>query len=119
MNLDHKSILLQANKAITEGNHEAFLAFCTDDTEWEFMGDQTLQGKQAVREYMTKVYIEPPQFMVEHLIAEGDFLTAIGTISLKDEHGTMTDYDYCDVWQFRDGKLDKLKAFVTHRKVSA
>jgi ketosteroid isomerase-like protein len=116
MSFNHKEILLKANAAITEGDHEAFLAFCTDDTVWEFMGDQTLHGKQAVREYMKKAYAAPPQFMVERLIAEGDFLTAIGQISLQDEHGQLTDYDYCDVWQFRDGKLDKLKAFVTSRK---
>jgi ketosteroid isomerase-like protein len=113
MSLDNKAILLKANAAITDGNHEAFLAFCTDDTEWEFVGDQTLQGKQAVRAYLKKVYVEPPKFMVEHLIAEGDFLTAIGKISLKDENGQPTNYDYCDVWQFRKGKMAKLKAFVT------
>jgi ketosteroid isomerase-like protein len=113
MSLDNKAILLKANAAITDGNHEAFLAFCTDDTEWEFVGDQTLHGKQAVRAYLKKVYVEPPKFMVGNLIAEGDYLTAIGKISLKDENGQLTNYDYCDVWQFREGKMAKLKAFVT------
>ena len=113
MRSTNKEILLKANAAITAGDHEAFLAYCTDDTVWEFVGDQILHGKQAVREYMEKVYVEPPRFLVEHLIAEGDWLTATGKISLKDEQGTMTDYQYCDVWQFREGKLDKLKAFVT------
>uniref|UniRef100_UPI003D7F65A0 nuclear transport factor 2 family protein n=1 Tax=Pedobacter sp. TaxID=1411316 RepID=UPI003D7F65A0 len=71
-----------------------------------------LNGKEAVRQYMAKAYEEPPHFMVENLIAEGDFLTALGKISMKDEHGKMIDYDYCDVWQFHDGKMAKLKAFV-------
>jgi ketosteroid isomerase-like protein len=113
MSLDNKSILIKANAAITAGDHEAFLSFCTDDTEWEFVGDKTLQGKQAVRAYLAEVYEEPPRFMVEHLIAEGDFLTAVGKITLKDKGGKITDYDYCDVWQFREGKMAKLKAFVT------
>ena len=55
---------------------------------------------------------EPPKFMVENLIAEGEFVTALGTISMKDEDGKMVDYSYCDVWRFRDGKMIELKAFV-------
>ncbi|MBS7564970.1 nuclear transport factor 2 family protein [Mucilaginibacter sp. Bleaf8] len=110
--MDNKAVLLNANDLITQGDNEGFLSFCTEDTEWEFVGDKTLKGKQAVREYMETAYLEPPKFDVEKLIAGEDFVTAIGKISLKNESGKVVDYAYCDVWQFRDGKLDKLKAFV-------
>jgi len=112
MHLTNKAILEKANAAITEGDNEGFLAFCTDDTEWTFVGDQTLRGKEAVRQYMATAYVKPPKFMVEALIAEGEFVTALGKISMKDESGKMVDYAYCDVWQFRDGKMAALKAFV-------
>ncbi|GAB2531497.1 nuclear transport factor 2 family protein [Rufibacter soli] len=108
----NKAILIKANEAITQGDNEGFLSFCTDDTEWTFVGDQTLRGKEAVRQYMATAYIEPPKFMVENLISEGDFVTALGTIKIKDSGGEMADYSYCDVWRFRDGKLAELKAFV-------
>jgi ketosteroid isomerase-like protein len=108
----NKDILEKANEAITEGDHEGFLSFCTDDTVWTFIGDQTLRGKEAVRQYMAKAYIEPPKFIVENLIAEGDFVTALGKISLKDSDGKMVDYSYCDVWRFSNGKMAELKAFV-------
>jgi ketosteroid isomerase-like protein len=107
-----KEILENANAAITAGDHEGFLSFCTEDTEWTFVGDQTLRGKEAVRQYMKKAYMEPPKFMVENLIAEGDFLTAVGKISMKNEEGETVDYSYCDVWRFRDGKMAELQAFV-------
>jgi ketosteroid isomerase-like protein len=71
-----------------------------------------LHGKQAVREYMEKVYLEPPRFKVAQLIAEGDFVTAVGQISMKAEDGQVVEYAYCDVWRLRDGKLQELKAFV-------
>jgi ketosteroid isomerase-like protein len=112
MHLNNKEILEKANAAITQGDHEGFLSFCTDDTEWTFVGDKTLQGKQAVREYMATAYQEPPKFMVENLIAEGEYVTAIGTISMKNENRIMIDYTYCDVWKFRNGKMAGLKAFV-------
>ncbi len=112
MTLDNKTTLLKANDAVTRGDNEMFLSFCTDDTEWTFIGDQTLRGKEAVRQYMAKAYIEPPKFMVDNLIGDAEFVTAIGRISMKDESGKMIDYSYCDVWRFRDGKMAELKAFV-------
>ena len=116
MDLNNKAILEKANTAVIAGDNEAFLAFCTDDTEWTFVGDKTLRGKDAVRKYMATTYVEPPKFMVENLIAEGDFVTAIGKISMKDENGKTVDYSYCDVWHFRDGKMAELKAFVIETK---
>ena len=112
MDLTNKEILQKANEAVAQGDNEGFLSYCTEDVIWIFVGDQVLQGKEAVRQYMTKVYVEPPKFMVENFIAEGDFVSAIGKISLKDESGKTVDYSYCDVWRFRDGKMAELKAFV-------
>ncbi|KQS27821.1 nuclear transport factor 2 family protein [Dyadobacter sp. Leaf189] len=112
MDLNNKKILEEANAAITRGEYEGFLTFCTEDTEWNFVGEQVLRGKEAVRQYMAATYQEPPKFMVEHLIAEGDFVTAVGKIALKDAAGKLTNYRYCDVWRFRDGKMAELNAFV-------
>lgn len=111
-NMDNKAILEMANAAVAAGDNEGFLLHCTDDTVWTFVGDTTLRGKEAVRQYMAKAYVTPPKFMVDHLIAEGEFVTAVGNISMEDETGKMMDYAYCDVWRFRDGKMAELKAFV-------
>ena len=108
----NKAILEIANAAITAGDHERFLSFCTDDTEWIFIGDKTLRGKDAVRQYMAAAYKEPPKFVVANLIEEGDFLTALGDIIMKDENGKEASYKYCDVWRFSDGKMAEQKAFV-------
>jgi len=112
MSEKNKAILLKGNAAIARHDHEAFLSCCTDDTEWTFVGEQTLKGKEAVRQYMATTYREPPNVTVDNLIADGDFLTAVGTITMKDSDGKMTHYAYCDVWRFRDGKMAELKAFV-------
>lgn len=112
MSENNKAILEEANAAITEGDYEGFLSFCTDDTEWTFVGDRTLKGKEAVRQWMATTYIEPPKFMVATLIAERNFVTALGDITMKDEDGKEAQYSYCDVWRFRSGKMAELKAFV-------
>jgi uncharacterized protein len=112
MSEKNKAILEAANAAIAEGNYEGFLSFCTDDTKWTFVGDKTLNGKEAVRQYMAETYIEPPKFTVANLIAEGDFVTAVGDITLA------AHYSYCDVWRFRGDKMVELRAFVIKTEVT-
>ncbi len=117
MSENNKAILEAANAAIATGNYAGFLSFCTDDTEWTFVGDRTLNGKAAVRQWMATTYVEPPKFRVAHFIAEGDFVVALGDITLKDKDGKAADYSYCDVWRFRDGQMVELKAFVITTEV--
>ncbi|MBD1865492.1 MULTISPECIES: nuclear transport factor 2 family protein [Trichocoleus] len=117
MSENNKAILEAANAAIAAGNYEGFLSFCTDDTKWTFVGDKTLNGKEAIRQYMAETYIKPPKFTVVNLIAEGDFVTAVGDITLEDADGKAAYYSYCDVWRFRGGKMVELKAFVIKNKV--
>lgn len=118
MSANHKAVLKMANAAITKGDHEGFLSSCSDDVKWTFVGDKTLRGKEAVRQYMATAYTEPPEFTMENLVAEGDFLTVVGKISMKNEAGKMVDYSYCDVWRFRDGKMAELTAFVVEMRES-
>ncbi len=63
MSTQNKEILESANSAITKGDYEGFLSFCSDDVTWIFVGDQTLTGKEAVREYMARTYLEPQSFL--------------------------------------------------------
>ncbi len=117
MSEKNKAILEKGNAAVAEGNNEGLLSFCADDTEWTFVGDKTLRGKEAVRQYMATTYIEPPKFTVTHLIAEGDFVTVLGDITLKDEDGKAVHHSYCDVWRFRDDLIVELRAFVIRTEV--
>ena len=116
MSEKNKAILQNANAAVAKGDYEEFLSHCTEDTEWTFVGDRTLRGKEAVRQYMKATYIEPPRFRVDRLIAEGDFVTALGDIDLRDATGKVVHYAYCDVWLMRDDKLAELRAFVVEIK---
>jgi uncharacterized protein len=112
MSEDNKAILLSANAAIDRADTEGFLSFCTDDLEWTVVGEMTLHGKQAVREWMATAYSEPPKYTVDHLIADGEFLVALGDIFVKDSQGRPTRHAYSDVWRLREGKLASLRAFV-------
>ena len=112
MSQTHKEILTKANEAIARGDFEGFLLHCTDETVWNFLGEKILNGKEAVRRWMEETYQEPPRFKVRQLIAEGEYLAAMGEITLKDEKGKDTDFSYCDVWRFENGRMAELNAFV-------
>ena len=108
----NKQVLEKANAAIVEGDFEGFLKFCTEDTSWTFEGDRTIEGKEAVRQWMRATYVEPPNFEVHRMIADDEFVAALGDILLKDERGKESRHSYCDVWCFRGGKMAELHAFV-------
>ena len=112
MTKNNKAVLLKANAAISKGDNKGFLIHCTEDTLWTFVGERTLKGKEAVREWMTMTYVEPPKFNMEKLIADGDVVIALGTINLKNKEKQEVRHSYCDVWMFRDGKISELNAFV-------
>ncbi|HEY0742622.1 MAG TPA: nuclear transport factor 2 family protein [Chryseosolibacter sp.] len=110
--MSKKEILVKANAAVVQGDNEKFLEFCNEDVVWNFVGERVLRGKQQVREYMRENYTEPPKFTVTNLIEEGDFLTALGTITTRDKNGREVRHMYCDVWRFKNDKMDELTAFV-------
>jgi uncharacterized protein len=112
MSDSNKEVLRRANAEIVAGNHEGFLAHCAEDIVWNTVGDSRLQGKDTVRQWMKENYVEPPVFTVNEMIAEGDFVVALGEITAEDEDGNSTQNAYSDVWRFRDGKMAELNAYV-------
>ncbi|WP_431260183.1 nuclear transport factor 2 family protein [Roseateles chitinivorans] len=108
----NKAALTAANAAITRGDTEGFLAFCAEDITWTTVGEDTLQGKAAVRQWMSTGYAEAPSFTVTDLVAERDFVIALGTIESQGDDGQPVRNAYCDVWRFRDGLMVELRAFV-------
>ncbi|MGJ1436159.1 nuclear transport factor 2 family protein [Sphingobacterium siyangense] len=112
------TILHTANELIAKGDYESFLAYCTAETKWVFIGERILHGKEEVRAYLKEFYQEPPVFDVEKSIEEGDFVMVTGEIRLRNKDGKYDHFDYCDIWRFEDGKMAELKAFVIEKRGS-
>lgn len=115
MSESSKAVLLAANAAISKLDFEGFLDNCTDDVQWTMVGSPTIKGKEAVREWMKETYIEAPNFDVKTLIAEGNWVAALGEISLREKTGKISRSSYCDVWRLRDGRLAELRAYVVEQ----
>ena len=53
-----------------------------------------------------------PQLTVHNIIAEGDFVTAYGDMTMQDKDGAVVSYAYCDFYHFRGDTIVALRAFV-------
>jgi predicted SnoaL-like aldol condensation-catalyzing enzyme len=113
--MNNTKILLEANQLVRDGKYEDYLCYLTEDSKWEFVGERTLVGKDAVRQYIREFYLAPPIFDMERSIEEGDLVTAAGNISLKNQDGSYSHYSYCDIWRFDNGKLAEVTAYVIEK----
>src|SRR4029453_3086923 len=96
MSATNKAIVAKVNAAFAEGSTEGFLSFCAEDVAWTMVGDTTVKGKDAIRQWMASMGpMEPPKFTVHNIIAEGDCVRA-----------------YCDIYRLRGDKIVALSAFV-------
>lgn len=112
MSEQNKEIIDQVNAAFAAGSTEGFLSFCAEDVEWTMVGDKSVKGKEAIRQWMASMDAEPPKFTVARVIAEGDFVAAHGDMTMKDKDGTTVPYSYCDIYRFRGNQIVELRAFV-------
>jgi ketosteroid isomerase-like protein len=113
MAVNNKAIVAKVNAAFAEGSTEGFLACCAEDVAWTMVGDTTVQGTDAIRQWMASMgSMEPPRFTVHNVIAEGDFVTAYGDMIMQDKDGAVVPYAYCDIYHFRGEKIVELRAFV-------
>ena len=111
MSANNRAIVDKANEAFARNDVEGLLALCSDDFSWTMVGSEPAVGKAAVREWMAKAPPEMPKFTIDTVIADGDFVTCVGDMTMP-EKGNDVPYAYCDVWRLEGGKIVELKAFV-------
>jgi uncharacterized protein len=110
MAVTNKAIVEKVNAAFAAGSTEGFLACCAEDVAWTMVGDTTVQGKDAIRQWMASMgSMEPPQLTVHNVIAEGDFVTAYGDMTMQDKDGAVVPYAYCDIDHFRGDTIVELR----------
>jgi len=112
MTVKNKAIVEQVNAAFADNDVEGFLSFCADDVEWTMVGDTTVKGKDAIRQWMASMDAQPPTFTVASVIGEGDFVAASGDMTMVDKDGKSAPYAYCDLYRFRGDKIVELRSFV-------
>jgi uncharacterized protein len=112
MSVKNKEIVRRVDAAFAENNVEGFLSFCADDVEWTMIGNPAVKGKEAIRNWLASMGSEPPNISPAGIIAEGDFASAYGNMTMKDKDGEVVQYSYCDIYRFSGDKIVDIKSFV-------
>jgi uncharacterized protein len=113
MAANRKEIVQQINEAFAENNLEKVLSFCTDDFTWTMVGDTTMKGKDSIRKWMASMNPQPPQFTIDNVVAEGDFVITRGDMTMPEKkNGPSIPYTFCDIYRFAGDKVAELTAFV-------
>ena len=113
----NRDTVRKVSDCFVKNDYEGFLDYCTEDVQWTVVGNKTVRGKEATRQWMKSMEeegnFEPPNFTVlEPIIAEGDFVITRGDMSMKEKNGKEGNYSYCDIYRFRDDKISELNSFV-------
>jgi ketosteroid isomerase-like protein len=91
---------------------ERIVAFFADDATFylargpEPVG-RTLQGKAAIRQALADRFKQIPDMRWEHkeYVIAGDRALSVWTVKGKGADGEALDYQGCDIYTFRDGKI--------------
>ena len=117
MSAQNKATVEKVNAAFAANNTEGFLSHCARDVVWTMVGDRSVKGVDAIRSWMASMSGgEAPKFSVDHIVADGDYVTCFGDMTMKDKQGTPAPYAYCDIYRFRDGKIAELRSYVINTK---
>src|SRR5918994_7747643 len=108
MSAHHKEIVEKVNAAFAQNSVEGFLSFCADDVEFTMVGDKTVKGKEAIRQWMASMDAEPPRITIDRVIGEGEFVAAHGNVTMNDKTGKAVPYAFCDIYRFRGDKIVEL-----------
>lgn len=104
------------NDAFARGDVDFFGPNVTDDVRWEMVGDEVVEGREALLAMMrTNEGGALPELEVESVITHGNRAAVTGTMRLADDSGTVKSYGFCDVYEmsgFSNPKIRAVKSYV-------
>ena len=88
MSARNTAIVDEVNAAFAANKFEGFLGHCTNDVVWTMVGDRTVSGVDAIRNWLSSMPGEAPKFTVDHVSGDGDTVTAYGDMTMKGQDGS-------------------------------
>jgi ketosteroid isomerase-like protein len=119
--LDGKSANKRTVEKYLEGfrqsDHQAILSCLTDDVEWVLPGMFHLKGKEAfAREIENPAFVGSPDITETRMTEEGNLVVAEGRVRAAKRDGGMLNAVFCDVFEMRDAKIERLVSYLIELK---
>jgi len=116
MSTTNKEIIQKVNDAFNRNDMQTFLAYCTEDIQWNMIGNSSTKGKDAILKMMTEMPGDSPDIIIEEILTEENKAACTGTFTMTKSSGESSRYSFCDVYQFADGKIQVLDSYVVEIK---
>lgn len=111
---DNKSVVEFYMDSFRESDHEKILSCLTDDVEWNIHGHKSLKGKKEFdAEIENENFEGKPEITLHRMIEENDVVVAEGTVLAKPKNNSPILLAFCDLFEFREGKIKKLTSYLT------
>jgi uncharacterized protein len=93
------------------------LSCLTDDVEWEIPGAFHVRGREEFAKHIQDESFRPnPMITVSRLTESSDVVVAEGVVRTERTDGTIVKLAFCDVFEFRSGKISKLISYLMETK---
>lgn len=111
---NNKDVIEFYMESFRETNHEKILSCLTDDVEWNIHGHRHLKGKEKFdAEIENENFEGKPEITLHRMIEENNIVVAEGTVLAKPKNNSPVLLAFCDVFEFRDGKIKKLTSYLS------
>jgi ketosteroid isomerase-like protein len=105
---DNIEVIKRGYEAFSNGDVQGVMDSFADDIEWVQPGESaisgTYHGKTEVMEYLGRLAEKSVTVKVNHLLADGDLVVALTSVTMGDLSG-----DDADVFTVRDGKTVRVQ----------
>jgi len=114
---DNKRTIEQYIDGFNKLDHAQILDCLTDDVEWLMPGFFHHVGKDAFdKEIENPAFSGKPVIVLTRMTEQNDVVVAEGTVLAQKASGEKLPLVFCDVFEMRDRKIQKLIGFIAEDK---
>jgi ketosteroid isomerase-like protein len=114
---ENKAAVPRYMDGFDRSDHEAILAYRTDDVEWIIPGMFRVTGKVAFdREIENDAFVGRPDIRVDRLVEEAGVVVAEGRVTARKRDGGTMELVFCDVFEMAGGRIRKLISYLMEVK---
>jgi len=114
---ENKKIVEKYMDGFNKSDHKQILSCLTDDIEWKMPGVFHLFGKDEFdKEIENDAFVGRPNIVVTRIVEEDNVVIAEGTVSAKKKNGGVLNAVFCDVFEMKSSKINKLTSYLMEIK---
>lgn len=110
--MENQALFDKVLTTFDNNDSDGLLDLMTDDFEWDMVGEQTVKGKEQVRQMFAKMDGSKMISCTKDLKLLDDNKGAChGIVKMKNANGDVSEMYYCDLYVFEGGLLQKMVTF--------